>query len=70
MSADVVCGLRDVHALSDGGVSTAHLEQPVLQGDVTDHHGEEHPHLIVPGIRDDLGVSQCPRATRVRASQH
>lgn len=51
VSADVASGLRDVHGLFDGGVSTAHLKQATLQSVLADHHSEKHPHLIVPRHR-------------------
>lgn len=48
VSEDVVSALRYVHGLFDGGVSTAHLEQAILQRVLTDQHGEKHSHLIIP----------------------
>lgn len=45
---EVFLDLRDVHGLSDGGVSVAHYKQSILQRVLTDHYGEEHTHLIIP----------------------
>lgn len=58
---DVVPGLWDVHGLSDGGVSTAYVEQAVLQSVLTEEHSEEHPHLIVPETQ------QGPAGSEVRS---
>lgn len=40
--------LRDVHGLSDGGVAIANQQEPVLQSVFSNHHREQHAHLVIP----------------------
>ena len=51
VSGEKVLDLRDVHGFFDGGVSAADLKESTLQRVVTDHHSEEHSHLIVPTVQ-------------------
>lgn len=48
VSGEKVLDLRDVLGFPDGGVSAAYLKEAALQRVLTDHHSEQHSHLIIP----------------------
>lgn len=69
VSEDVVSALGDVHGLFNGGVSTAHLKQAILQGVLADHHSEKHSHLIISKT-EQMRISVSTRRKTSRFASH